>query len=125
MRTRSFARAWLVLVLMALSSSGGAGEEDGELNAYPWCSVPIEVTKLGSGAQCVRVKCHLDFSEMVKRLGVSGVVDEHSLRLYRVEGRDERAEAVQFECDPQPRARGAKKLADTPAGVSYLGEYRA
>ena len=119
---RVVASALLLIVLMAQSRSAG---EDPEREAYRWFSVPIEVTKLGSAAQFVPVNCHIDFSEIVKKLGASGVVDEHSLRLFQVEAGRETPEPIQFECDPQPRAKVAKKLADTPAGVSYLGEYRA
>ena len=125
MRTRPVAFACLILVLTISVSRGVGGEVDAERNAYRWFSVPIEVTNLGTGAEFVPVRCHVDFSEMVKTLGADGVVDEHSLRLYRVAGQEEKAEAVQFECDPQPRVKTVKKLADTPVGVSYLGEYRA
>ena len=46
---------------------------------------------------------HLDFSDLLKRLGVEGVVDTRALRLYRLSG--ERCEEVslQFTSDPQPR----------------------
>src|SRR5437899_12197181 len=110
----------LVLISPVSGFAARARGDDLERKAYQWLSVPIQVTMLGSDAEFVPVSFHVDFSEMVKKLGADGVVDEHWLRLYRVTEGRETAEAVQFTCDSQPRARA--KLPDTAVGVRYLGE---
>src|SRR5215831_10204282 len=124
MKTRAAAVALGLLVLLGISCRASQTNEGAERRAYAWFSMPIEVADLPGSAQFVPVSCHVDFSQIVMGLGAGGVVDEHSLRLVRIDESRETAQPVQFECDPQLRVRAIKKLADTPAGVSYLGEYR-
>jgi len=91
---------------------------------YRWFSLPIEVTGLPPRATFVPVTCPVDFGELLRRLSVAGVIDERSLRLYRVlpDGR-EVEEPVQFEAADQPRL-GPRLVPGTVPGVSYLAEFR-
>jgi hypothetical protein len=89
-------------------------------------SLPIEVVGLPPNAELVPVACGIDFTAILERLGVSGAVDERSLRLLRLGGAGEEVEEpVQFSVASQPRPKGRTTLPDTPPGVSYLGEFRA
>jgi hypothetical protein len=93
---------------------------------YRWFSLSIDVAGLPADAEFVPVACPIDFSALLAQLKVPGVVDEHSIGLVRL-GQDGREtdEPVQFSPTPQPRLKQRAMLPDTPANVSYLGEYPA
>lgn len=121
--------AWVILLsaVCAADADGQRAERrETARDAYRWFSIPIEITALPTDARFVPVACRINFSDLLKQLGVSGVVDQNSLRLYRLPGEGPGVEQpVQFTPEPQPRPAKPARLADTPAGVSYIGEYRA
>ncbi len=59
---------------------------------YRWSSLPIEIAGLPPKAEAVPVACAVDFSALLARLGLEGLVDERSLRLYRLGGDGGRVE---------------------------------
>ena len=101
----------------------GGGEAD---PAFDWCSVPVEVVKLPPDAPFVPVSAEIDLGAIASQLGMSGMIDERSLRLYRIlpDG-SEAEEAVQFSPFEQPRAKDRQFLPDTVPNVSYTTERSA
>ncbi len=84
-------------------------------------TVPIEVSRLPSGAGCP-VACEVDLSALARQAGVEGVVDAQRLRMVCTEGRG-RPIAVQYTPAPQPRPKPRRLMSDTPATVSFVAEY--
>lgn len=119
------AAVWIV-ALVAGYESGLAFAAQPEESSHRWFSLPIEVSGLPAGAQGVPVSCTIDFTDILKRLNVAGVVDEHSLRLYRnAAAGSEVEEPVQFSASPQPGPRARRILPGTTPGVSYGAEHPA
>lgn len=89
-------------------------------------SVPIVVSGLPADGEYVVVSCPLDFGKLLETGKVAGLVDEHTIRLYRIDGNNaETEEAVQYSPAPQARLKDAKLSFDTPPTVSYRGELAA
>ncbi len=93
---------------------------------YHWFSLPIEVRGLPTNAAAAPISCPIDFTALCEAMHVAGIVDEHSLRLFALDGGDGSAELpVQFSPLPQPRLKGGRLLPGTSKKVSYPGEYPA
>ncbi len=72
-------------------------------------SVPIDVSGLAADSEFVSVSCPIAFDDLLKGLGVRGIVDEHTIRLYAIDGVGaEVEEAVQFSPIPRPRCAGRR-----------------
>ncbi len=117
---------WRIVALLAISWSGSTFAGQPETAGQRWFSLPLELSGLPANAQGAPVSCTIDFSEILQRLNVAGVVDEHSLRLFRktADGR-EAEEPVQFTAALQPAARARRILPGTAPGVSYSTEHPA
>jgi hypothetical protein len=114
------------MLLFVVSIWADAEEKGGDRAAHRWFSIPIHVTGLGADARFVPLGARIDFSDLLARLHVEGVVDGRSLRLFRRSSDGEWGEQpAQFTPDPLPRPEAPARLPDTPPGVSYLGEYKA
>lgn len=125
------AASCLVLLLLSNGASNGA-TESGEARAreaeakYRCFSVPIEAVGLPAEAKALPVSTPIDFQALVDELQASGVVDERSLRLFRLEEDGRGVEQpVQFSPLPQARLKGGRLLPGTSKQVSYPGEYPA
>ena len=89
-------------------------------------SVPVVVTGLPARADYVVVTTPVDFGAILGSRKVTGLVDERTIRLFRVDAGDrETQEPVQYSPAVQPRATGAKLLPNTRPAVSYRGEIPA
>lgn len=85
----------------------------------------MSVTGLPHTAEFVPLSAKVNFSELLEPLGVDGVVDERSIRLYRTTDNRELEVPVQFTSDVQPRPSRRATLPGTAPNVSYLAEYAA
>jgi hypothetical protein len=100
-----------------------AGQDDA---AFGWFCAAIEVSGLPKDSRCVPVGCAVDFSEILSGLGVSGAVDERTLRLECLSAAEEAVEQpVQFDASVQPRPKQRRLGPGTAGKVSYLGEHPA
>jgi hypothetical protein len=114
------------VVYAGLAGETRIGRARAEEATHRWFSVPVEVRGLPAGAEFVPVSTFVDFTELQKRLGAPGAVDEHSLRLYRVlPGGAAAEEPLQFSAALQPRPKTRGLLPGTTPAVSYVAEYRA
>ena len=113
----------VVLLLLWTKACAAASDPAAEPEPYRWISLPIEVAGLPPRAAFVPVACPVDFGHVLRQSSVAGVIDERSLRLYRVlpDG-SEVEEPVQFEAAHQPRL-GPQLLPGTAPGVSYVAEF--
>ena len=117
--------AWLLLLPGTVHCAAVQASADANAQSYRWFSLPLQISNLGAHAAFVPVHCNVDFSTLLEKMGAIGVVDEHSLRLYRVIEGGEEEQPIQFTPEPQPRLNPAPRLPDTPGSVSYLAEFPA
>ncbi len=117
---------WCVFLLLLWTKVCPAASDPAAAEAGPYrrISLSIEVAGLPPRATFVPVTCPVDFSDVLRQSSVAGVMDERSLRLYRVlaDG-SEVEEPVQFEAAGEPRL-GPRLLPGTAPGVSYVAEFR-
>lgn len=109
--------AGLFLFLVGCAAPEGNGP-DGRFRTF---SVPIDVTGLPPDPEFVPVRCLVDFTSVLERLGVPGAVDERTLRL-EAGGVDV---PFQFSAVPQPRPKERLLLPGTPPSVSLSAEHAA
>ncbi|MHC1768319.1 MAG: PmoA family protein [Verrucomicrobiia bacterium] len=115
--------AALLLPLGAADAKPRAPSDD---QLYHWFSIPLTVSGLVPGSVAMPVSLAVNFTEWLEKIGITGIVDEHSIRLFRVEGGTELlAQPAQFTATPQPRSAERRLLPGTPSTVSYVGEYAA
>lgn len=93
---------------------------------YRWFSVAAEIAGIPPSAEFVPVSFPIDFSALVTKLGVAGVVDDRSLQLFEIAPDGKESEVpLQFTPAVQPRPNERRLLAGTAREVSYLAEYSA
>ena len=86
---------------------------------HKYFSIPVEVKGIPAEAEFVTVSSHIDFNTILESLGEKGVIDERTIRLYRIEpDESETEEPVQFSPDIQPRHPERHLHPGTPSSVS-------
>jgi hypothetical protein len=101
-------------------------ESAAQAGAHRWFSMPLALEGLPANCTFAPVSAELDFTALLARLKLAGVVDERALRLYRLDaGAGPVEEPWQFLARAQARAKERKLLPGTSLNVSYLGEYPA
>jgi hypothetical protein len=121
---------WLSVVLrwhalaVALQTLAANPPDSADLSPR-WFTLPLEVRGLKEPLEFVPVSTRIDFSDIVARLNISGIVDERSLRLYRFTENNREEIPYQFTATDQTRPQGQQLLAGTPPSVSYVAEYPA
>lgn len=88
-------------------------------------SMAIRVKGMPTAAQRMPVSTPVDLGAALDRLNAGGIINEQSLRLFRLSERSRSEEVFQFTPAEQPRPRERKLLPGTVPGVSYLAEYGA
>jgi hypothetical protein len=121
----SFRLVLAVVPAFFCAARSGSADEVAE-PFYDWYSVPLEVSDLPAGVPCTPVTCKVSFSKLLEALGVTGVVDDRSLRIYEaLPGGRETKVHMQYIPDDQPRVKERKFLPATVPKVSYITELKA
>lgn len=93
---------------------------------YRCFSLPFEVRNICQSCEFVPVSFHIDLTKHVKKIGQVGIVDERSIRLFRLDS-DGRESEQPFQFSPDTEARYPDKHlgADTHENVSWIAEWNS
>lgn len=71
---------------------------------YKYFSLPFEVRNIPESCEFVPISFHIDFTKYIEKIGQTGIVDERSIRLYRLDSNGEEFEQpFQFSPDIESR----------------------
>ena len=95
---------------------------------YNWFSIPIEVKNIPINAEFVPVSYHVDFRKILDDINQPGMIDERSLRLFRIESDGAEIEE-KFQFSPDIQQRHPKRpissegwhIGEEPAGLGLSG----
>jgi hypothetical protein len=92
---------------------------------HNWFSLPIEVTNISNSCEFVPISLQVDLTKSLESMGQYGVVDERSLRLYRIDpDGNEYEEPYQFSSDVEPRYP-QRHLLTSKENVSWGSEWQS
>jgi len=93
---------------------------------HKWFSIPVELTGIKDFYEFVPVSAHVNFTKIVERLGEDGIVDERTIRLYRIDSDNrEIDEPFQFIPDNEPQHTQRHLNLETSDSVSWIAEWNS